>query len=70
LFRDGIELAWERKATILQWALVAATLGVILRTLEERLGIFGRIIMRIIGVAWTLACYFVVRYWPSKTLPR
>jgi len=60
LFRDGIELAWERKATILQWALVAATLGVILRTLEERLGIFGRIIMRIIGVACTLACYFVV----------
>src|SRR5258707_10423713 len=59
-FRDGIELAWERKGTILQWALVAATLGVILRTLEERLGIFGRIIMRIIGVAWTLACYFVV----------
>src|SRR5258706_1283524 len=59
-FRDGIELAWERKGTILQWALVAATVGVILRTLEERLGIIGRIIMRIIGIAWTLACYFVV----------
>src|SRR5207249_2408391 len=26
-FRDGIELAWERKGTILQWALVAATVG-------------------------------------------
>jgi len=59
-FRDGIELAWARKGTILQWAFVAATVGVILRTLEERLGIIGRIIMRIIGVAWTLACYFVV----------
>jgi len=59
-FRDGLELAWERKGTILQWALVAATVGVILRTLEERLGLIGRIIMRIIGVAWTLACYFVV----------
>src|SRR5579871_4518522 len=30
-FRDGLELAWERKWTILQWALVAATVGVILR---------------------------------------
>ncbi len=59
-FRDGLELAWERKGTILQWALVAATVGVILRTLEERLGLIGRIIMRIIGIAWTLACYFVV----------
>jgi hypothetical protein len=59
-FRDGLELAWERKGTILQWALVAATVGVILRTLEERLGLIGRIIMKIIGIAWALACYFVV----------
>ena len=59
-FRDGLELAWARKGTILQWALVAATVGVILRTLEERMGLIGRIIMKIIGIAWTLACYFVV----------
>jgi hypothetical protein len=59
-FRDGLELAWERKGTIFQWALVAATVGVILRTLEERLGLIGRLIMRLIGIAWTLACYFVV----------
>src|SRR5262249_2325965 len=36
--RDGLDLAWARKGTIFQWALVAATVGVILRTLEERLG--------------------------------
>ena len=59
-FRDGIELAWARKGTILQWALVAATVGMILRTIEERMGLIGRIVMRIIGIAWTLACYFVV----------
>src|SRR5499427_1891884 len=59
-FRDGIELAWARKGTILQWAFVAATVGMILRTIEERMGVIGRIIMRIIGVAWALACYFVV----------
>ena len=59
-FRDGMELAWARKGTILQWALVAATVGMILRTLERRMGFIGSIIMRIIGVAWTLACYFVV----------
>jgi Family of unknown function (DUF6159) len=59
-FRDGLELAWARKGTILQWALVAATVGVILKTVEERMGVIGRLIMRIIGVAWALACYFVV----------
>jgi hypothetical protein len=59
-FRDGLELAWARKGTILQWALVAATVGMILKTVEERLGVIGRLIMRIIGVAWALACYFVV----------
>ena len=59
-FRDGIELAWARKGTILQWAFVAATVGMILRTIEERMGLIGRLVMRIIGIAWTLACYFVV----------
>jgi hypothetical protein len=59
-FRDGLNLAWERKFTIFQWALVAATVGVILRTLEERLGLIGRIIMKFVGIAWALACYFVV----------
>jgi hypothetical protein len=59
-FRDGLELAWARKGTILQWALVAATVGMILRTLEERMGLLGRLIMRLIGIAWALACYFVV----------
>jgi len=58
--RDGLELAWARKGTILQWAFVAATVGVILKTLEERMGLLGRLIMRIIGVTWALACYFVV----------
>ena len=59
-FRDGIELAWARKGTILQWALVAATVGMILRAIQERLGLIGRIITKIIGIAWALACYFVV----------
>jgi hypothetical protein len=59
-FRDGIQLAWARKGTIFQWALLAATVGMILRSLEERMGLLGRIIMRFVGIAWALACYFVV----------
>ena len=59
-FRDGLALAWARKGTIFLWALVAATVGMILRTLEERMGLVGRVIVKLIGIAWTLACYFVV----------
>src|SRR5215472_1875424 len=54
-FREGLELAWARKFTILQWALVAATVGMILRTIQERLGVIGKIITKIIGIAWALA---------------
>lgn len=59
-FRDGLELAWTRKWTILQWALVAATVGMLLRMLEERMGLLGRFITKLVGIAWALACYFVV----------
>jgi hypothetical protein len=58
--RDGLALARARKGSIFLWALVAATVGMILRSIEERLGLIGRIVIKLIGVAWALACYFVV----------
>jgi hypothetical protein len=56
---DGLQIAWERKGAILQWAFLAATVGVLLRALEERLGKLGRFVVGLIGVAWSLATYFV-----------
>lgn len=58
--RGGVAKAWERKGKIAQWALLAATFGVILKMVESRLGIVGRLVIRLIGAAWTLASYFVV----------
>jgi hypothetical protein len=58
--RDGLSLAWARRLTILKWATFAATVGIILRTLEERAGFIGRIVIGLIGLAWALACFFVV----------
>jgi len=57
---DGLQAAWERKSRIFQWALLAATVGVFLQALEERLGFLGRIVVRLFGAAWALASYFVV----------
>jgi len=58
--RDGLRAAWQRLGVIFQWALVAATVGMILRMIEERSGFIGRIVASIVGMAWTLATYFVV----------
>jgi uncharacterized protein DUF6159 len=57
---DGLQTAWKRKWSILQWALLAATVGMLLQMLERRLGLLGRIASRITGVVWTLASFFVV----------
>jgi len=59
-FDQGLQLAWHRKWVILQWAFVAATVGMALRMLSERSGFVGRIVISFIGVAWNIACYFVV----------
>jgi hypothetical protein len=56
---DGLQIAWQRKGRIFQWAFLAATVGMLLRALEDRLGWLGRMIVSWIGVAWSLATYFV-----------
>jgi hypothetical protein len=57
---DGLQLAWQRKGKILQWAILAATVGVILRSLEDRMSWLGRMVVSFIGITWTLATYLVV----------
>ncbi|MGA3053049.1 MAG: DUF6159 family protein [Candidatus Korobacteraceae bacterium] len=57
---DGLQIAWKRKWSILQWALLAATVGMLLQTLERRLSVLGRVLTRITGFVWALASFFVV----------
>ncbi|MGA8871126.1 MAG: DUF6159 family protein [Candidatus Acidiferrales bacterium] len=57
--RGGLAKAWERKGKVAQWALLAATVGVILRMIENRLGGIGRLVTKLLGAAWALASYFV-----------
>jgi Family of unknown function (DUF6159)/Membrane domain of glycerophosphoryl diester phosphodiesterase len=53
--RDGLEAALSNLPAILGYALIAATVGTILRAIEQRVGLIGRIVTAIIGAAWTLA---------------
>jgi hypothetical protein len=58
--KDGLRIAMDNIGRILAWAVVAATVGVIIKAIQQRVGIIGRIIMGALGVAWTLVTYFVV----------
>lgn len=57
---DGFRIAWQHVGTILGYALVSATVGMILRWLSERGKLLGRITSSIVGLAWNLATYLVV----------
>ena len=57
---DGLRAASERFAQIAAWALLAATVGVVLKFIEERVGFIGKIVVGLLGAAWTIANYFVV----------
>ena len=57
---DGLRLAWSRLPAIIGYALIAATVGMLLRALEQRAGLLGRWIIALLGVAWTVATFLVV----------
>ena len=57
---DGLRIAWSRAGRILGYACIAATVGLFLRMLEERVGWVGRIVVKLIGVGWALATFLVV----------
>lgn len=57
---DGFRIASSKVGSIFGYALIAATVGMVLRALQERAGFIGRIIIGLIGMAWNLATFLVV----------
>lgn len=58
--KSALNAALNRLGAIVMWAVVAATVGIILRSISERLGFVGKVVVAIIGSAWSLATFFVV----------
>lgn len=52
---EGLQMALSHLPAILGYAAIAATVGTILRSIEERVGFVGRIVIGIIGAGWTIA---------------
>lgn len=57
---DGLRAAWERMPAIAGWALLAATVGLVLRMIEERSNLIGKIIAGLVGMAWSITSFLVV----------
>lgn len=57
---DGFRAAGARLPQILAWALVSATVGVLLKLIENGHRRVGEFISAILGTAWTIMTYFVV----------
>jgi hypothetical protein len=57
---DGFRASFARLPQILAWALVSATVGVILKLIENAHEKVGEFVSAILGTAWTVLTYFVV----------
>jgi hypothetical protein len=57
---DGFREAFARIHLIIGWALVSATIGLLLRVIEERSKLAGKIIASVLGAAWTVMSFLVV----------
>ena len=65
--RSGLNGAFHRVITIFKWAIIAATVGLILKLLAGQarqrggiVGLIGYIVVQLLGAAWTMVTFFVV----------
>jgi hypothetical protein len=57
---DGLRRAASLLPVILIYAAIAASVGTLLRLIAERVGFLGRIVISLIGLAWSVATALVV----------
>jgi hypothetical protein len=57
---SSLAQAWGRRNVIFSWAILSAVVGTIIRLLEQRLGLVGRLIGIAGGLAWAVATFLVI----------
>ena len=57
---SAIRGAARRAGKMVPWALLSAIVSVILRAIEERVGIVGKIVIALVGMAWTVITFLVL----------
>jgi hypothetical protein len=56
----GLRFALTKLKPILMWSLLAGVVGILIQKLEQYVGFFGRWIVGLIGVVWSVAAVFAV----------
>jgi hypothetical protein len=57
---EALHGAGARAHVLLPWVLLSATVSLVLRVIEQRAGIIGRIVAAIAGLAWSLVTFLVL----------
>lgn len=57
---QSFKVALRHASTLFLWAVISATVGILLRTITERFDRLGRFITAFLGAAWGVLTYFVV----------
>jgi hypothetical protein len=65
---DGLRIASRKIVPILGYAAIAATVGMILRAIEEKAGGIGKWVAGLLGAAWTVATFMVVPVLVTKDI--
>ncbi len=58
----GLSFAFSRIGSIIGWAVISATVGLVLRAISNKTrdNLLGRILVSILGMAWTYLTFFVI----------
>jgi len=57
---DGLRIASQNLGRIFLWALISATIGMILQAIREKAGLLGKIIALGIGITWSFVTFFII----------
>ncbi len=57
---SALSAAMSRAGHILPWAILSATVSMVLKAVQERSGILGRVVVGLVGMAWTLVTFLVL----------
>ncbi len=57
---SALSAAAGRAGHILPWAIISATVSMVLKAIQERSGLLGRLVIGLVGMAWTLVTFLVL----------
>jgi hypothetical protein len=57
---QALAMAWARRRAVFSWALLSAVVGTVIQMVESRLGVFGRLLGILGGLAWAVATFLVI----------